>query len=709
MQPDEIHPLYLALGAHAVLAAMQSGGPLIANDLLEVPGIVAAGRELIELLLQHTNADMNFAVRALCACRRFDWDIYQHLAMRLSFTATVPVFTILIQYPFVWTSEHDAPASYRIHDLLRRLMHEGDTDTIVAASHRELEAFYKQRVPTGMLDDVVEALYHANQVEWARGVEEWCSVFEDAVRWGQYAVCDGLLTLGASLIVKTAYWRGRMAHSSGEYYQKAARYRDAEDAFRVAINAMDEALDESDEEDALTIKAATLGRLEEMANIRAQYEQADSHGREAFAVYDTLVRRFPISQEAKHNRAVLLQIHGQVESHLGRLIPAANCFRRAVAAHNGILHLNPDHVEAYNNRGNAFQALGRLEVAIGRAAQAERFARRAITSYDEALSREPDRYDLCSNKATALQQLAEAQEQQGDHNAALVSLERSIATFNEALARTHDVGDIYSNKAASLGSIARLHVKERRLQEAATVFMQAIESLDEALQRASSHIYALGNKGLVLSQVADIRRGLGDEGAAVCTYLKAFSCFEEALRWAPNERDILIGQAGALLRYGQLRHVWSKSGAIDKRADERHIARTAYRTSLDILNRILEVNWGDSNAHIYRRDVLCNLAQWCEEEKDDEAAMACYNKALVSSEALMTGTPATGEILTRQGQILMERALAESRLSRRADAIESAIAAVDAINRALTFTPENAELQAIRVQAEHLRSRLSGV
>jgi len=360
VQKDEIHPLFLSLGAQSVLESARSGHSLTVDELPVAPGIMAAGRELIILLLKYTKAEIGFAVRALCACRSFDWDIYQIFAQSLHFIPTKPAFATLIQYHFVWKSESGAADSYRVHDLLRRLMHEHDTDGTVADAHGALERYYKQRVeqtlPTATLDDVVEAIFHANQVDWARGVEEWCSVIDEALQMGQYSVCDALVTLRESLLVETAYSRGRMAQSSGEYYRKGARYREAVNAFQTAIDAMTEALsspDKAEEEDALTVKAAAMGRLAEIADIQSNYTEANTYSRAALAVYDVLMQRFPTSVEARHNRGVLLTLHGEVIRHLGQPIAAATSFRHAVAVQNGILRLDPEHVEAYNNRGNA--------------------------------------------------------------------------------------------------------------------------------------------------------------------------------------------------------------------------------------------------------------------------------------------------------------------------------------------------------------------
>jgi len=288
------------------------------------------------------------------------------------------------------------------------------------------------------------------------------------------------------------------------------------------------------------------------------------------------------------------------------------------------------------------------------------------------LRHEPDRYYLYSNKATALQALAEIQEQQGDDDAALTALDRSVATFDEALARTYDDSDLFSNKAAALGSKARLHVKKRRFHEATAILTETIACLDEALKRGSSPVRALGNKGLALSQLADVQCRLSDEDAAVQTYTKAFSCFEEALGWAHAERDILIAQAGAQLRYGQLRHALSSNVAATKGEDNRNAALGAYRAAIDTVDKVLGANTEDVNAHLYRREALIGLAQWYEEDKNYKAAVDCYRDAVICCTAMMTSTLPKIDILYRQGQILKARALVEGRLSLRADAIESA-------------------------------------
>jgi hypothetical protein len=63
---------------------------------------------------------------------------------------------------------------YRLHDLLRRLDDERGEDTTRRA-HEVLEPYCRQR------EDIPEAIYHANRLDWRRGVDEWVETFDRAL------------------------------------------------------------------------------------------------------------------------------------------------------------------------------------------------------------------------------------------------------------------------------------------------------------------------------------------------------------------------------------------------------------------------------------------------------------------------------------------------------------------------------------------------
>ncbi|NJO80482.1 MAG: hypothetical protein HC827_19565 [Cyanobacteria bacterium RM1_2_2] len=115
---DEVHPLYLGLGADTVLQAERQGIALSAADLVSLPGANPA-KVLIERLLKYVDRDIRYAVHALSACRAFNFNLFKLLGQELDFQPTCPKFDLLREFSFVWRAEQRGEKWYRIHDLLR--------------------------------------------------------------------------------------------------------------------------------------------------------------------------------------------------------------------------------------------------------------------------------------------------------------------------------------------------------------------------------------------------------------------------------------------------------------------------------------------------------------------------------------------------------------------------------------------------------------
>ncbi len=136
------------------------------NELDLNPNFADKAKQLINRLLKYADSEINYAVHALSACRGFNYDIYELLGKELKFQTSKPSFSVLTEFSFVWEAQRKGKDWYRIHDLLRRLDDKENNQTTRQA-HEVLEKYYREQ------GEIAEAIYHANRLDWQRGVNEW--------------------------------------------------------------------------------------------------------------------------------------------------------------------------------------------------------------------------------------------------------------------------------------------------------------------------------------------------------------------------------------------------------------------------------------------------------------------------------------------------------------------------------------------------------
>jgi len=625
---------------------------------------------------------------------------------------TTPAFTRLTRFSFIWRTEQHGQGWHRVHDLVRRLMHERGVEETVRA-HVVLEEYYRQRAASGDASALVEAIYHANRVEPERGVEEWASALTDALHYGQYGMCVALLTLRADLSIDTAYGRAQVAQAEGDYYKKVTRYSEAEQAYQETINAAGEVLmgsasDNDDIEGALILKAAALGLLAEVDDVQARFQPADLHYREALALHADIVHRFPASSIALHNRATLLQSFGQLQARLSEHVAAAISFRHAAADYNKVLALNPDHTEAYNNRGSALLGLAMLQATLARHAKAISTCKRAITTLDAGIRRSPDRYALYLNKGGVLQQLAEIQEVLGEDSVAVDTYELAIATLDEALRRTGDDSDIYNNKGIALSRLGRLHLRFGRFEQSVAANHRAVAQFDAAMERAPGHIRASSNKGLALALLAQAQAGLLDDQTAIDTYSQAVSCFDAALAHAAHDIDMLVGKGGAMSGLGEIYHQRALRQEMGQGVVDRRAALDHYAEALNVFEAVLQSSSNNISARFHQGRTLLLRAQLYEAIGDDERAIKGYKAAADSYDAVVKRAADMIDALKEKGYALLALAKVQCTHAQRMDALTSAIVASSTLAQALAATQKDERLRAAYAETQILLNKLSG-
>jgi len=709
VMPDDIHPLYLALAVDVARRAAEKGTPLGPTDLCHATDMDTVGRRLLDLLLKYADEEVRDAVRALGACRSFDEDLYEHLGRHLTFHATKAAFRTLVGFSFVWETERVERGQYRIHDLVRRLLHERD-EAGTRKAHEELERFYRDRSASGEIADALEYLYHANRVDWKRGIAEWISTLDETLHYGRYDICASLLTLRDELIVDSHYWTARVSMTQGEYFQKQGRYLEAAQAFQDASDAGREASvsDTDDVEEGLLVEAAALGRLGEIANIQARYQDSDNLFQAADAVHDHIAQRFPISAVAQHNRGTALQARGQLQLRRGMLDTAASSFEQAEVLHRKVAIQDPGLVATHNELGNALEGRAMVEMDRGRYDQAIPFFKASIESFDSGLAASNDLPYLYGNKANAFQQLAEAYERQGDERLAIQACDDGLDTIDKALDITNLDADFYNNKAAIVGRLSRLHMRGGgRAPDADEAAMRAIKCCETALELSPTHPRAAHNMALSLSQLAETKQLQGDDDMAIDTYEKALPWFEQALTGAAGDTDVLMAKAGTLFRLGQARHrrATRRSNSIH---EERLLIRDEYQAAIDTADQILAAGHDLNTVHLYRGQACAGLAYWNAQEGNDTKAINLYRDAVASCDKL-SGHPLTGALaLALKAQSQLERSKLEIKLNRRPDALESVLDAAKTFRAALVASPDDVDLRSGLQESLHLCTIISG-
>lgn len=234
VREDQHHPLFLGM----CVDVLRSAGP----DSNLTPAVFPErvreeekADELTDRILHHAGTAVRAAVVALCACRSFDWDIYVTLGsarpgQRPLFTPTPETFDTLIEFSFVWREQRGGQTRHRIHDLIRRLNRDR-AESKLSEADAVLEAYHRTRAEAGDESAVAEVIYHANQGEPTRGINEWLNTFDDALMSSRFSLCELLDSLRSDLLLPTDFHRGRIAYDLGKYRSVRTRFDSARDEY----------------------------------------------------------------------------------------------------------------------------------------------------------------------------------------------------------------------------------------------------------------------------------------------------------------------------------------------------------------------------------------------------------------------------------------------------------------------------------------------
>jgi hypothetical protein len=152
VETDQIHPLYLGLCADVVFEAQGAGRTLELEEIQKSEGVAERGHMILYKLLRYADSHISTAVYALSTCRVFNKEIYQRLGREVSFESTDASFKKLTRFSFVWPAQQEGEGWYRIHELVRRILHEvirkrdSEVGEFMDRADRAMVKYYSERI-----------------------------------------------------------------------------------------------------------------------------------------------------------------------------------------------------------------------------------------------------------------------------------------------------------------------------------------------------------------------------------------------------------------------------------------------------------------------------------------------------------------------------------------------------------------------------------
>ncbi|MBD2772620.1 tetratricopeptide repeat protein [Iningainema tapete] len=533
VESDRVHPFYLGLCVDVMLAAAKHNITINAADFASIPETANKSRELIDRLLRYVDADTREAVHALSACRTFDLQLFLKLGQTLYFHATAPVFRILIRFSFVWQDKQRGENWYSIHNLLRRLDYERGNLTTCNA-HRVLAQHYRQR------QEIAEAIYHANRLDWEAGVNEWVDVMETALRLSQYHLCRQLLEVRNELIIGSDFHLGKVAEVEGHYFGRLARYDEALQQCQSAVAAFNRSLQMSpDCVDSYKEKVIALARLGQLYSRLCEYQAAlesynqaldTSNAALSLAVDDFLIHKY---------RGITLKRLGELQSKLSQHYQALQSYQQALAVYEEALRLCPDDTNVLNNKVNTSLSLAELLFSLRQYQEAWQSYQQALAVSQQVLLIDSNSVYAHHNQGKAKKGLAELHLALFQYDDAYSSYQDALSAFDQALCLAPNYIYAYNDKGRTLHSLGDWQFLQSQVDLARESYESAIALYNQALHLAPDSIDAHYNQGLVLKKLGDLYASLSQIQDALLRWIAADKAFSRCLEIAPASIDAL--------------------------------------------------------------------------------------------------------------------------------------------------------------------------
>jgi tetratricopeptide (TPR) repeat protein len=636
VEPGEVHPLFLGLCADIILEASDRGLELPPDEFARIPTVADVGSRLKERLLQSVDQETADAVVALSASRAFDRDIYFKLASALHFNGTDHAFRKVTSFSFVSPAEGRSAETYKIHELLRRLIHDS-SEELERRAHEVLEEHYRQ---IGGPAAVAEALYHASRLDLRRAVQEWVEHFDAALWASDYSICRALLAVRPALAVDGPRESGMLARCEADFLRVRALYSDSDREYKRAIKYLESAQRTADDIDLKKQLATLLLNHGTLQSELSQFPAAVTSYKKALEICDLVL---VVSNDVEAY-AIKAETHlgmGDASIWASRSRQALDSYSAGVAVCDQALAIfRRDDVSAsrdatmrdaivnfLNDKAYGLSGIGDIESGFYRHKAAIQRYVQAEVCYDDALSIKVDpvvRNDRAFNSVS----IAESEIALEEYAAASDKCRQAAAVYDELIRSAPEdiIYEVNKSRALRLASISLSRTS--RYKEARQVCQEAIAICAEVLDSVPTDTWALTNRGLGLLSLCEVYIEEQDFANAKRTSENSRASFERLLAETPEDDEALAGKGRALFWEGEALRMTGQAEAIEK-----------YRQSAMTFERALEDAAEDADTRNDKARALESLGELYLAAGRREEALDAIREAVRASDQCLEIAP----------------------------------------------------------------------
>ncbi|PET28308.1 hypothetical protein CN518_24490 [Bacillus anthracis] len=686
---DEYHPFYLGLCVDVVLQARSNEIELQAEDFKLGAGDKA--HTLVQRLLRYVDLEIEFAVKALSACRNFDFSTYEILGEGMKYQPSRANFEILKNFSFVWKDPESS--RFRIHDLLRRILFETSNEQTKQA-HSILEQRYRCLAQEGFMEAKVEFVFHHNRLNPEDGVKEWVDLFKEALFNSQFDLARLLLQLSHELIGINMR-KSLVCQLRGDFYRKISKYSEAKDEFAQAIIEIDQVIIREEAHPLFHIRKGTATRrLARLLELLSEYEEAEGYYRDSITEFQIAIDLDPEDSYILNSQAVTWSDLGDLLDDLSRYQEAEQCYQKAIELNKNALLLNPDDIrlqesniqylsrigsflkrfsrteeaekiyqkgisfyqnlvkkdqnssDAYYFMGNAIMDLAGLKLDQSLYHEAHELYLQGLSCYEQSIAINPDDIDVLEELGKVFSDIGHLFELWSDYEEARSHYQKSIEYYNLVLdTANQDILTLIS-KSNVLDSLGGVEETLSHYDKAEASYLSAIEGLNLVLIITPNHLEALQTKALIMKNLATLRFSLAKEEEAVIDYQQSISIYEFVLQVTPRDVVILHNLVNSCIGLGNMKL---------KQAfypDAERILKKA----IDLVNQILEITPCDYSSLTTLGTAKMKLANVYNKQSRFNESLICFNSSIQALDEAIRQSPNNFTALTTKAHILGELA-----------------------------------------------------
>ncbi|WP_447212890.1 hypothetical protein [Bacillus cereus] len=687
---NEYHPFYLGLCVDVVLQARSNGIELQAEDFKLGAGDKA--HTLVQRLLRYVDLEIEFAVKALSACRNFDFSTYETLGEGMKYRPSRANFEILKNFSFVWKDPESS--RFRIHDLLRRILFETGNEQTKQA-HSILEQHYRWLAQEGAMEARVEFVFHHNRLNPEDGVKEWVDLFKDALYDSQFDLARLLLQLSHELIGINMR-KSLVCQLRGDFYRIISKYSEAKDEFVQAVTEINQVIMREEAHPIFHIRKGTaMRRLARLLELLSEYEDVQGYYRDSIIEFQIANELDPENSYILNHQAESWIDLGDLLNDLSRYEEVEQCYQKAIELNENALLLNPEDIglqesniqylskigsflEMFSSReetekiyqkrisfyqnlvkreqnssnayyysmGNAIMALAGLKLAQSLYQETHELYLQGLSCYKQSIAINPDDIEVLEKLGKVFRDIGHLFELRSDYEEARSHYQKSIEQYNLVLdTANQDISTLIS-KSKVLNSLGEVEETLSRYDEAEASYLSAVEELNLVLSITPNHLEALHTKALIMRDLATLRFSLAKEEEAEIDCQKSISIYEFVLQVTPRDVTILHNLVGSCISLGNMK---LKQAFYPD-------AERIFKKAIDLVNQILEITPHDYSSLTMLGDAKMHLAKVYIKQSRFNKSMTCFNSSIQALDEAIKQSPNNLTALNTKAHILGELA-----------------------------------------------------